>query len=480
MLARAMLARRAVRPLRAIATFSAVLVVAALLGGCSDEDATSSKTAPQRAQTAATAPPSAKKSAQPRAGDAAAPQERAARTPVRGGLAGRMARSLRTKLPLVVLQTSRAIAKTPKIRARMSLVDHATNTVKGAPNGYDGFAGISVRGQSSSRFAKKSYTIELRDEAGKNRNEKLLGMPAENDWALYASHNDKSLMRNVIAYDAARRLGDWAARTKYVELVLNGRYQGVYVLMETVKLDRGRVVAEDKGLGGRYLAEMTLGWQARKKGKFFRTPVKNQAVVYDDPRRDDLSKQEAGYLRRVVRGAERALYRGSATAWRGRLHMAAAVDYILLEELFRNPDAFQASTFMVKGAGSKLKLGPVWDFDIGLGNSTRAHAKRTSGWMTDTRVWASRLLADSQFKRELKLRWRRLRARGLRSSLFQRTTASVRELGPAAKRNFRRWPVLNKRVWQEPVLRGSYKAEVRGLRKWLRGRVAWLDRKLGV
>jgi len=160
-------------------------------------------------------------------------------------------------------------------------------------------------------------------------------MPAENDWALYASHNDKSLMRNVIAYDAARRLGDWAARTKYVELVLNGRYQGVYILMETVKLDRGRVVVADKGLGGRYLAEMTLGWQARKKGKFFRTPVKNQAVVYDDPKSEDLSRQEAGYVRRVIRGAERDLYRGSRRSWRSRLQMAAAVDYVLLEELFR-------------------------------------------------------------------------------------------------------------------------------------------------
>ena len=361
----------------------------------------------------------------------------------------------------------------------MSLIDHTTNTVKGSPNGYDGVAAINVRGQSSSRFAKKSYTVELRDEKGKSRNEKLLGMPAENDWALYASHNDKSLMRNVIAYRAARRLGGWAARTKYVELVLNGRYQGVYILMETVKFDRGRVVAREQGLGGRYLAEMTLGWQARKKGKFFRTPVKRQAVVYDDPRRDDLSNQEAGYLRRVVRGAERALYRGSLTAWHSHLHIAAAVDYVLLEELFRNPDAFQASTFMVKGAGSKLKLGPVWDFDIGLGNSTRANARRTSGWMTRDRVWASRLFADSQFRGALARRWRQLRARGLRRSMFETASASVRELGPAARRNFRRWPVLNKRVWQEPVLRGSYRAEVRGLRNWLRARVAWLDRTLG-
>jgi len=391
-----------------------------------------------------------------------------------------MARSLRSKLPLVVLESRHAIGKSSKVRARLLLVDHPTNTLKGAPNGYDGFAGISLRGQSSSRFAKKSYTVELRDEAGKNRNEKLLGMPAENDWALYASHNDKSLMRNVVAYAAARRLGSWAARTKYVELVLNGRYQGVYVLMETVKFDKGRIVADGTGLGGRYLTEMTLGWQARKKGKFFRTPVKKQAVVYDDPKLKDLSSQEAAYVRRIVGGAEQALYHGSSAAWRSRLDMASAVDYVLLEELFRNPDAFQASTFMVKGAGSELKLGPVWDFDIAMGNSTRAQAFRTSGWMTGDRVWASKLLADSQFKRALKLRWHKLRAQGLRASMLDTASASVRELGPAASRNFRRWPVLKKRIWQEPVLRGSYKAEVGGLRSWLRRRVAWLDKTLGV
>ncbi|MGH2920378.1 MAG: CotH kinase family protein, partial [Solirubrobacteraceae bacterium] len=396
------------------------------------------------------------------------------------GLPARMARSLRTRLPLVVLETDRAIRPSPKIRARVHLIDHATNTVRGSPNGYDGLARISVRGQSSAGFAKKSYTLELRDEEGENRNERLLGMPSENDWTLYGTHNDKSLMRNVIAYNAARRLGRWAARTRYVELVLNGRYQGVYVLMETVKFDRGRIVAGERGIGGRYLAEMTLGWQARRKGRFFRTTVKRQAVVYDDPKREDLSKREAAYERRVVRGAERALYRGGRRAWRSRLDVASAVDYVLIEELFRNPDAFQASTFMVKGAGSKLKLGPVWDFDIAMGNSTRANATRTSGWMTAKRVWASELLGDAQFERELERRWRRLRAGGLRASLFGTASASVRELGPAARRNFRRWPVLSERVWQEPVLRGSHRAEVRALRSWLRRRVAWLDRKLGV
>jgi CotH kinase protein len=391
-----------------------------------------------------------------------------------------MARSLRTTLPLVVLNTNRAIPRTRKIPVRMRLMDHATNSVAAAANAYDGFAGIEVRGHSSSRFAKKSYAVELRDAAGENRNEPLLDMPSANDWALYASHNDKSLMRNVLAYKTARRLGGWAARTRYVELVLNGRYQGVYVLMETVKLDRDRVAAAGSGIGGRYLAEMTLGKQVPSKGSFFRTPVKRQAVVYFDPERRELSTQEAAYLRRVVGRAERALYRRAAGSRRHGLHAPSAVDYVLLQELFKNADAFEASTFMSKGAGTMLKLGPIWDLDIAMGNSRRGTAASSTGWITADRVWGSRLLGDPQFKRSLKLRWRTLRAGGLRASLLKSASAYVRELGPAANRNFRRWPVLNTRVWQEPVLRGSFSAEVKGLRAWLNRRVAWLDRTLGL
>ncbi|MDQ3678508.1 MAG: CotH kinase family protein [Actinomycetota bacterium] len=413
-------------------------------------------------QAAATNPPSAPASA------------RSATLPER------MAQSLRTTLPLVVLDTDRAILKTRKITGRMRLMNHATNRVGAPANGYDGFAGIEIRGHSSARFAKKSYAVELRDAAGENRNEKLLGMPSANDWALYASHSDKSLMRNVLAYSTARRLGGWAARTRYVELVLNGRYQGVYVLMETVKLDRDRVAAAGSGIGGRYLAEMTLDKQVPSKGAYFRTPVKRQAVVYHDPERKELSQQEAAYLRRVVGGAERALYRRGAGSWRRQLHAPSAVDYVLLQELFKNADAFEASTFMFKGAGATLKLGPIWDLDIAMGNSRRGTAASTAGWITRNRVWGSRLLADPRFQRSLKLRWRKLRATGLRASVLQSASASVRELGPAANRNFRRWPVLSQRVWQEPMLRGSYSAEVRGLRAWLNRRVAWLDRQLGV
>ena len=79
---------------------------------------------------------------------------------------------------------------------------------------------------SSQRFPKKSFALETRRAAA------LLGLPADDDWVLYAPYNDKSLMRNVLAYETTHRLGRYASRTRWVELTLNGRPHGVYVLME--------------------------------------------------------------------------------------------------------------------------------------------------------------------------------------------------------------------------------------------------------
>jgi len=106
---------------------------------------------------------------------------------------------------------------------------------------FRGRIGIELRGQSSLRFPKKPYGFEVRDRAGDNRNVSLLGMPADDDWILYPPYSDKTLMRNVLAFTTARRLGGYASRTRLVELWLDGGYRGVYVLMEKLKLHEDRV-----------------------------------------------------------------------------------------------------------------------------------------------------------------------------------------------------------------------------------------------
>jgi hypothetical protein len=322
-----------------------------------------------------------------------------------------------------------------------------------------GFAGqveIRTRGRWSQRFPKKSYAVELRDADAS-----LLGLPADDDWILYAAYNDRTLVRNVLAYATARRMGRYAARTRFVTLRLNGRYHGVYVLMEKLEVNRARV-------RGDFLLEMTSPGQARRKDPSFRTPFARRPVVWEDPERDDLTRAQAHAIRDRVARAERALYRGRRGAWRRHLHAGAAVDYLLVQELFKNQDAMEVSTF-VTGFGGKLRLGPVWDFDFSSGNSKRAPSRFLEGWMAAERPWAERLYADRGFRRAMARRWAQLRRGGMRAWLLRSVDTYGRELRAAARRDSARWKAGGDRP------RGTHRGHVRLLRRWLDRRIAWLD-----
>jgi hypothetical protein len=357
-------------------------------------------------------------------------------------------------LPTVALDVPRQIRDDPKVDGRMRIDGTSVGRV-----------GVELRGQSSQTFPKKSYAVELRgDDAG------LLGMPPDDDWVLYAAYNDKTLMRNVVAYEASRFTGRWAAQTRFVHLRLNGRYQGVYVLMERVELGGARVAGDT-------LLELTFPYQARRKGPHFLTPIDRRPVVWEDPDRDDLSARRASRVRALVARTERALHRGDGS-WRRTLDEAAAVDHVLLQELLRNVDAFHASTFLVEDDG-RLTLGPVWDFDLSTGNSTAGDSRATRGWQTANRVWARELWDDRAFRGALRARWRELQDRGLTAHVLGTVDRAQAELRADAGRNFRRWPILGRRVWQNPAARGSHTAEVAYLRSWIERRAAWMDRALG-
>ena len=305
-------------------------------------------------------------------------------------------------------------------------------------------------------------------------------MPADDDWVLYAAYNDKTLMRNAVAYATARRLGRYAARTRFVEVRLNGRAHGVYVLMEKLKLTGDRLDLPEPA----QLMEWTFSYQAKRKGRYFRLPVSEYFLLFEDPERGDLGKRRRAQVRGSLGAAERALYgdgfRDPQTGWRRHIDAAAAVDYVLINELFKNQDAFHASTYLARGAGGRWQLGPVWDFDIAMGNSDYGPSAVLEGSMLEDRAWAARLYRDPAFVAAVAARWRALRAGGLRRALLRDVARHARRLEAtgAAARNFRRWPVLGVRVWPNPpaaVRRTTYRSEVAALRSWLERRIDWMD-----
>ncbi len=150
-----------------------------------------------------------------------------------------------SNLPILVIDTGgHDIPNEPKLDAHMGIIYNGPgqrNNLSDPLNHYDGFIGIELRGNASLMFPKKPYLFETRDELGENLNVPLLGMPAENDWILRAAYIDRTLLRDALAYEMVRRTGQWASRTRHVELVINGGYRGVYVLVESIKPDDDRL-----------------------------------------------------------------------------------------------------------------------------------------------------------------------------------------------------------------------------------------------
>jgi hypothetical protein len=381
-----------------------------------------------------------------------------------------------TRLPLISITAPTAIRNEPKVDARMRVIDRRgsrLNRPELRANVYDGRIAIEHRGQMSQSWPKKSFLLETRTSTGKDRKVSLLGMPRDGDWVLHASHADRSLLRNALAFAAARRLGAYAARTRHVELLLNGRYQGVYVLMERLELNEARVRAPD----GTLLLEMTQP-DADDTDPTVTAPVTGTPVGIVDAG-DKVSGEERERALEALARVESALFGPLSTdpveGWRRWLDERSAVDFVLVQELFRNQDVFWKSTHMRLLEDGIIHLGPVWDFDLSSGNVLEQSRMAPEGWQTADRPWGAKLFEDPGFRTALAVRWRALRAQGLLEFLQDAVDRRGAALRAPAARNFRRWPVLRTPVLAVHPPRASHAEELAALRDWLTRRAAWLD-----
>jgi CotH kinase protein/VTC domain len=346
--------------------------------------------------------------------------------------------------PTVHLRSSKAIRDEPKVPARL--------TVGGRSYRVE----VEWRGQASQLYPKKSYAVETR------RRVRLLGMPRERDWVLNAAYADPSLLRDVVAHAAARRMGLPASRARPVELRLNGRRRGVYVLMEQPELSRSRLRAEA-------LLELTEPRKLDRGDESFPS-ASGLSVRHVEP--DEADKKKAVAARRALEALERSL---GAPGWRAHLDERSAVDYLLHAELLGNQDAFHASTFVHLRGDGRLAMGPVWDFDLSAGNVVERALARPDAWMLAGRPWPAALLADPGFRAALAARWRELRAGGLVEALLRTIERHERALRAPARRNFTRWPTLGTQVFRNQTVHQTHAAAVAALKDWLVRRAAWMD-----
>jgi len=407
-----------------------------------------------------------------------------------------------SRIPLMVIYTNgQEISKEAKIVADMGMIYNGYgegNFPEDSFNIYDGKISIKIRGNTSSNFPKKPYTIELQTDSGTNNNVSLLGLPRENDFVLNGPYSDKSLFRNIICFKVFEGMGHWAPRTRFLDLYLDGDYKGVYVLMEKIKLDKYRV--NDKQLDSTYTnpEDITGGYilqvdrtDGLESNEFWTSPTPplyNKPVntfEYYDPDIDDLTSAQATYIRNWINSFDAVMvnynFKDPVNGYRAFIDVESFADYLLLHEFNKDVDAFRLSTFFYKASdekGGRLHAGPPWDYNITLGNINYGDENwETDGWLypTASRYWWRRLMDDPYFKNTIICRWNVLSKSVLNeTSIHAMIDSMILQLGSSIEHNFVRWPILGTYFWPNYFVGDTYDEEIEFLKNWISGRLAWM------
>jgi hypothetical protein len=411
------------------------------------------------------------------------------------------------QLPQISINTNGAtIIDEPKIMADMVVMENDVVD-------FSGLIGIEIRGSSSQMFPKKQFGLETRDASEEGIDVSILGLPEEEDWILYAPYSDKSLIRNVLIYDLARDIGRYASRVNFAEVSINGNYNGLYVFMEKLKRDANRIdinkLKEDENSGedvtGGYIlkidkadgADETLYTEVNAITSDY-APINatlNQKIhfVYDTPDEEDITAEQRQYITNYMNAFEDALAADNFTdindGYAKYIDVDSFMDFFLLNELSNNVDGFRLSTWLTKEKSEKLKMGPIWDFNLAFGNANYCGGGETNVWAykfnercsNDTWLipfWWERLLSDPVFVSQLQNRWDELRSGAFSNQYIINKINSYTETLNAAgaiDANFEKWPVLTEYVWPNNYVGNTYSSEVTYLKTWINDRLSWLD-----
>ena len=340
----------------------------------------------------------------------------------------------------------------PYVEGTISVIsgEDGVNTLQDTPQLVSSMR-IKRRGNSSMLYEKAQWMVKLVTESGQDNDVDVLGMGEEHEWILNGSMFDKSLLRNYLAYSIASEFMSYTPDSRFCEVLIREgtqyRYQGVYLLGESIKQGPDRVdIAEYKKgeVFNSYLVRRdryeenvnileTYGQKNGYSTEFFE-------LLYPTRRRAE--EDMIQYAQKDLNAIEKVIYSDDPeifATYPDVIDVDSFVDYFLLNEFFASYDSGNFSTYCYKDVGGKLTMGPVWDFD-GTMDNYRNEALETGVLAFQTKPWFDRLCKDKNFVKKLEKRYIRLR----QTTLFEKhVTEKIDEitahLGGAQERDWYRW-----------------------------------------
>lgn len=397
-----------------------------------------------------------------------------------------------TNLPLVVIHVEDAVEpsdkehdwrmKTTIISADGSEIVTDSGTVR-------------LRGNASMGFPKKPYRIKF------DKKRKVLDSPAKaKKWTLINNYGDKTLMRNLLAFDLSRRVDlPYTPFGTPVDLMVNGEYKGCYQLCDQIEVGKGRVdivemdstCVEGEELTGGYFLEIDA--YAYQELSYFNSN-KGNPVTIKSPADDEILPVQKNYIRNYFNKMESALFstnfKDPETGYRQYLDLESFLKHFIVGEFSGNTDTYWSTYIYKPRSDAQFHVGPVWDFDLAYDNDNRTYPINNltdyiyaskGSYAGQMRSFVNRIIkSDATARERLEQMWAELRMSGKFSeeALLSVVDDYAAMLNESQELNFMRWNIMNTKVHQNPKIWGSYEKEVEHVRDYITKRIAWFDKKL--
>lgn len=382
-----------------------------------------------------------------------------------------------TNLPTVVINTEGSqeiVSKEEELSSTVYIIsEEGTNLLATTETGVRG------RGNASwDQFPKKPYRLKFKSK------QSPLGAPASaKKWTLISNYSDKSLMRNILAFEASRRIGQ--AYTPYchpVDVIVNGEYRGCYQLCDQVEAAEGRVPAKDG-----YLIEIdAYAWKEVSAFWSWRgTPV-----TIKHPDEDDITDSQRQHIESFFNQMETAALGEDFTdpekGYRKYLDLESFLRNLLVGDFCGNTDLLW-SVYMYKDAkDGKLYTGPTWDHDLSFDNDYRSYPVNANNDFiflfvpspaSDAVMDITRRIVkeDPEAKKLLAQYWNQALEEGDLGSLPEYLDQTYVLLQESQELNFKRWNILNSQVHMNFQALGTYEAEVNFLKNCVKERLVKFD-----
>ena len=407
-----------------------------------------------------------------------------------------------SNLPIIIINTdnSTPILDSPRVLGTMKIIyngsgiqNYVTDQTNANSLNYNGRIDIEIRGSSSQALEKKGYglTTRLANNVS-NNNVSLLGMPSENDWILNGLAFDPSLIRDYISYAISRNMGNYAPRTVYCELILNGDYRGLYLLQEKIKSDSQRVNITKITTSQNTLPELSGGYITKSDKDTSGDPIawtmpsyvsgNNANFIHDLPKPSEVTVQQDNYIHNEFNKLASTTSVNNYSEINGYpsvIDIPSFVDFMLSNELGSNADGYHFSTYFHKERIGKLRAGPIWDFNLTYGNDLflwgfdRSHTdvwQFADGGNDGAKFWKD-LFLSPQFKCYLSKRWNEVTQVGKPMNLATLNAmidTVVTLISPAVIREQTRWDSV-----------GIHLDQINGIKTFLSARIAWMNNNIG-